>query len=350
MTGHERIITVLNGGIPDRVPTMEWAISPVVTEAMCGVNNEIDFADIMGLDGVAVGINSKNTPFDDRHIIDDWGIKRVTYDEYPNPINERITTMEEFEGFVPPDPDASYRLDKIRAAQKRFGGEKCIVARVKDVVSMPRDLMGYENFLCSLYTEPELLAKLVRMSADYSMRICENLVDIGIEAIVVGDDIATNSGLLMAPDMYREQIYPEFARLVGHAKKLGLKVIKHSDGDLNDVLQDLVDTGIACLDPIDERGNMHMDVLREKYGTSLALKGNIDCVDTLVCKTEQDVIREVARCILLGGKQGALIVSSSNTIHSGVSPKNYKVMLDAVKELGQYPLDIDKLEKIAEME
>ncbi len=349
MTGKERILTVLNRATPDRVPTMEWVFSPKVIRQMCGSESDLDFVEAFDLDGVAVGLDSKNQPFDDRHIVDEWGVKRVTYDEYPNPVNTRIADESDLEGYEMPDPDAEYRFDKIKAAIKRFGDERCVVARVRDAVSQPRDLMGYENFLCGLHVEPEVVQNLMKMSVDYSMRICENLVDIGVEVIVIGDDLATNLGLLMSPAMFRQQILPEFSRLVAHAKKLGLKVIKHSDGDLRLILQDLLDTGIDCLDPIDERGNMFMKELRATYGNTIALKGNIDCVETLVNKTPQDVRREVARCILEGGLHGGLILSSSNSIHSGISPENYKTMLEAAKELGNYPLDVELLKTTAEM-
>ena len=164
----------------------------------------------------------------------------------------------------------------------------------------------------------------------------------------MGDDIANNQALLMNPDMYREQVLPHFEALVKKAKSLGLKVIKHSDGDLNSVVEDLVNAGIDCLDPIDARGNMDLAALKARYGNRIAFKGNVDCVETLVNKSEDQVRREVARCLLQGSVGGGHIISSSNSIHSGINPRNYKVFLDAVKELGWYPLDLEKLKQIAE--
>lgn len=229
-----------------------------------------------------------------------------------------------------------------------FGQEKCVIARVRDVFSQPRDLMGFENFLAGFYEEPKLVQRLMEMSVEYSGRICENLAGLGIEVIVVGDDIANDQALLMNPDMYREQVLPHFEALVKKAKSLGLKVIKHSDGDLNSVVEDLVNTGIDCLDPIDARGNMDLAALKARYGNRIAFKGNVDCVETLVNKTEDQVRREVACCLLQGSVGGGHIISSSNSIHSGINPQNYKVFLDALKELGTYPLDIEKLKQIAE--
>jgi uroporphyrinogen decarboxylase len=347
MTGRERILAVLNKQTPDRIPTCEWILNPNVMEKMCGTRDDVEFVQQMDMDGIAIGLDSKNERLDDRHIRDEWGITRVTYDEYPNPVDFPIKDMADFKNFTPPDPLVPWRFDKIKRALDTFGKEKCVIPRVRDVVSQPRDLMGYENFLISFYEDPDLLNDLMAMSAAYSEKICDGLVKLGIEVIVVGDDIANNDSMLMSPDMYRELVYPHFARLVGYAKSLGLKVIKHSDGDLRTVVEDLVNSGIDCLDPIDERGNMFMDQLKKQYGHRIVFKGNVDCVETLVSKSPDEVRKETARCILKGGVGGGLIISSSNSIHSGISPVNYRVFLDAVKELGNYPLDIPLLEKTA---
>jgi uroporphyrinogen decarboxylase len=319
-------------------------------EGVCGVKDDVLFVDKMDIDGIAIGLDSKNEVLDDRHIKDEWGITRVTYDEYPNPVGSVIKDMDDFKKYSPPEALAPHRFNKIKRALDTFGDRKCVIARVRDVFSQPRDLMGYENFLISFYEDPDLVNALMSMSADYSEKICCGLVKLGIEVIVVGDDIANNDSLLLSPEMYREYVYPHFKRLVQYAKKSGLKVIKHSDGDLRAVLDDLLDSGIDCLDPIDERGNMFMNHIRSRYGNRIALKGNIDCVETLVSKTPVEVRKETAQCILKGGLDGALIISSSNSIHSGVSPVNYRAFLDAIKEFAGYPLDISRLKKIAELE
>jgi uroporphyrinogen decarboxylase len=347
MTGRERVLAVLNHQIPDRIPTFEWILNPNIMEKICGTKDDIDFVAAMDMDGIAIGLDSKNEKLDERHIKDEWGITRVTYDEYPNPVGHPIKDMEDFNNYTPPLPLTPYRFDRIKKALDIFGKERCVIARVRDVFSQPRDLMGYENFLMSFYEDPDLADALMAMSADYSIKICDGLVELGIEVIVVGDDIANNDNLLLRPDMYREYVYPHFARLTGYAKKLGLKVIKHSDGDLRTVVEDLIKSGIDCLDPIDERGHMFMDKLKKQYGDRIVFKGNVDCVETLVSKSIEAVRGETARCMLKGGINGGLIISSSNSIHSGVSPINYKVFLDAIKEFGNYPLDIPLLEKIA---
>lgn len=347
MTGKERMITALKRQQPDRVPTMEWVLNPDVTEAITGDRDQIAFAKKMGIDAVAVSLNYSKETVDSEHFVDEWGVKRISYDEYPTPVGYPIKDEADFKQFKVPDPDAEYRFDSIKKALKQAEGEIGIVARVKDIFSQPRDMMGFEDFLMSFYLQPELAAQLMEMCVEHSTRIGKNLKELGVEIVVIGDDIANNTGLLMRPDMYVEQVYPHFKQLVQNLKAEGLYVIKHSDGDLRAVLDELVDSGIDCLDPIDPLGDMDIAYMKKTYGDRIALKGNIDCVGTLVDKSLEDVKKETARCLLDASFGGGHIISSSNSIHKGINPKNYECFLEEVHEMGVYPLDKEALEKVA---
>ncbi len=354
MTGKERILAALNRREPDHVPTLEWVLATNVIEKMYGTKDPVEFARLADLDGLAVALDYKNELLEEGKngsgdvIRNEWGIVCKVHEEYPVPIRYPLEELSDLDNFTIPDPDADYRYDKIKKTLKAFNGEKLVIGRVRDVVSQPRDLLGFENYLASFYTDEDLLHRLMQISLDFSCRVCENLHDLGVEVIVVGDDIANNNNLLMSPQMFRETVLPYFTKLVQHAKSMNMKVIKHSDGDLNSVVKDLIGSGIDCLDPIDRRGNMDMAALKKAYGHQIAFKGNVDCVSTLVDQPLSAVREETARCLLEGGRGGGLIISSSNSIHAGINPDNWKYFLEIRKELGRYPLNIDRLERVAQ--
>jgi len=280
---------------------------------------------------------------DDRHFRDEWGITRVSYDDYPNAVGHPVSDESDLKKLHLPDPDADYRFDNIRAAMDELQGEKAVVIRLRDVFSQPRDLMGFENFLMGFYTQPDLLSRIMEMSVDYNSRLAQNARSLGGEIIVVGDDIADSKSLLISPELYREMVKPHFNRLISKFKDLGLYVIKHTDGNIMDVVEDLVDSGIDCLDPIDPLAGMDIRSIKDIYGSRVCLKGNVDCVKTLVDKSPEDVIAETKECILQASRGGGHIISSSNSIHAGINPVNYRVFLEAVEEFGHYPLNMDKL-------
>lgn len=340
MKAKERVIKALRREEPDRIPTFEWIINPDVMEKMTGQRNEIEFIKQMDIDGIAISTNMKKVKVDDRHFKDEWGIVRVSYDEYPNPVGYPIQEESDLKNLTIPDPDADYRFDEIKNAMNEIGDEKAVIIRLRDVFSQPRDLMGFEEFMVSFHTQPDLVQRLMEICVDYYSRLAKNAKELGGEIVVVGDDIANNSGLLMNPNMFREMVLPHFTKLVQNFKKLGLYVIKHTDGNIMDVMDDLVDSGIDCIDPIDPLGSMDIELIKKKYGHRVCLKGNIDCVGTLVNKTPEEVVEEVKECIRKAAYGGGHIISSSNSIHSGISPINYKVFLDAIKEYGTYPLNL----------
>ncbi len=120
-------------------------------------------------------------------------------------------------------------------------------------------------------------------------------------------------------------------------------VIKHTDGNINEVIPDLVNSGIDCLDPIDPLGDMDIKAIKEKYGSKIALKGNVDCVSTLVDKSIEEVIAETKQCLIDASAGGGHIISSSNSIHAGINPVNYRVFLETIEKYGYYSKGSDRL-------
>jgi uroporphyrinogen decarboxylase len=276
MTPKARVLAALRRQEPDLVPHFEWILNPKVRYAMTGLTSELDFIEEMDIDGIAVGTDARQETVDSKHFKDEWGIVRVSWDEYPNPVGHPVATREDLEKLTIPDPDEEHRFDSIKAAMNRFGDERAVIIRLRDVFSQPRDLMGYSSFLAAFYTEPDLVQELMRISVDYNTRLAKNASDLGGDIIVVGDDIASSEGLLISPEMYRTQVYPHFKRLIRSFKDLGFLVIKHTDGNIMPILDMIVATGIDALNPMEPAAGMDIGLIKEVYGDRIALIGNID--------------------------------------------------------------------------
>jgi uroporphyrinogen decarboxylase len=88
---------------------------------------------------------------------------------------------------------------------------------------------------------------------------------------------------------------------------------------------------------------MDLATVKQKYGHRVAIKGNVDCAYLLVDGPAEGVVESVKNCIRIAGPGGGYACSTSNSVHSGVRPDLYVAMLDAIREYGVYPLDMDKL-------
>jgi uroporphyrinogen decarboxylase len=344
MNSLERVIDALGRRVPDRVPTFEWIIADTVIEGICGKGCALeDFIDRMDLDAIVVSPNNKNTIVGDRHFIDEWGIekKSIHADPLPLAVKGPIGSKKDLKTYNPPDPFAPYRMDNLRRAVKRFKGKRAIVFQVRDVFSYPRDLLGFENLLMSLIDDPALVGDLVEMSVDYNSKLAVRAIAEGADVIFSGDDVADNRGPFFNPAVYKEIFLPGFKRLVGKVKENGAYYIKHTDGNVLPLVGYFIEAGIDCLDPIERPAGMDIGEMKKRYGDRLALKGNIDCRHTLTTGTIREVTEEVKSCIRRASPGGGYILSSSNSIHSGVNPKNYQTMIRALREYGTYPINID---------
>jgi len=343
MNSHERIIAALERREPDRLPTFEWKISQPLIDAFAPGGDEYDFIEAAGLDAVCCAPSyEKLQVIDEDTFVDEFGITRhlTGADRYPVSVGHPITDLESFRKYVPPPLDSSIRFNKIDRVIERFGKQRAVVVNLHDIFSFPRDLMGLDNFLISFITAPALVHEIVGFSVDYNLELARLVKERGVEIIGIGDDLADNKGPFVSPQMFREFLFPEFRRVVQGYKELGFFVVKHSDGNLNPILDMLVVAGIDCLDPIDPLGSMDIGVIRERYGDRIARKGNIDCVHTLVDGTPEHVRAEVLDCIRRGSPGGGHIISSSNSLHAGVDPGLYRIMLETIREYGHYPLGL----------
>ena len=341
MTSRERIIAVLERQEPDRVPTFEWKVSQPIIDAFVPGGDVFDFTETADQDAVCCAPSYKKIEIiDEDTFVDEFHIRRhlTGVDRYPVSVGYPITDLESFKQYEPPPLDAPGRFDKIEYVVNRFGGERAVVVNLHDIFSFPRDMMGLDNFLISFITQPDLVRELVGFSVDYNLDLAKLVKKRDVEIIGIGDDMADNKAPFVSPEMFRDFLYPEFKRVVQGYKKLGFYVIKHSDGNLNPILDMLVDAGIDCLDPIDPLGSMDIEYIRKEYGGRIARKGNVDCVHTLVDGSPEKVAEEVRDCMRRGSPGGGHIISSSNSLHAGIDPSLYKVMLETVREYGHYPL------------
>jgi uroporphyrinogen decarboxylase len=116
-------------------------------------------------------------------------------------------------------------------------------------------------------------------------------------------------------------------------RELNCRVIKHSDGNVRPLIDFWVDCGIDCLDPVDPRAGLDLGELKRSHGDRICLKGNVDCAGVLQYGSPEEVSEAVRECLRRGGPSG-FILSSSNTIHGGVKPENYRAMLETLRRDG----------------
>ncbi len=359
MTNYERFMTaLLRKGEPDRVPLWELIVNEPTLSAW-GAKSLEEFVEMEDLDGITIFedmrleslsvTEQKELVWRGRTILtgtrqvvrDEWGIVwGITDFGIPYPIDGPIKEPTDLKTYTPPDPDAPHRLQSLREAVKKFKGKRAIVFLTHDGFEFPHYLRGgMENLLLDYYDNPRLAHELAEIVIDYKIRLMRRAIREGADAVVSGDDYANQHGTVMSPQHFREFVLPYLKRGIDAAHDEGVPFIKHTDGNIWAILDDMVQAGIDALDPIEPAAGMDIGEVKAKYGDRIAVIGNVDCSFVLTRGTIEEVEEAVKETIAKASPKGGHILASSNSIHPAVKPENYKAMVEATRKYGRYPID-----------
>ncbi len=201
--------------------------------------------------------------------------------------------------------------------------------------------MGFETLSWKMVDEPELVEAVMNKTGQVIYDIFEVIAEQeNIGALWISDDIAYTEGLMVSPAFLREHIFPWFKRIGNLARRIGVPYMYHSDGDLWQVMPDLLDDiGFNALQPIEPKA-MDIRELKEKIGDRVCLIGNLDLGYTLTRGTPEEVIEETKGLIRDVAPGGGYCVGSSNSVPYYVPAVNYRAMVEATLEFGEYPISI----------
>ena len=344
MTSYERFICAIERGQPDRVPIYEGYIHPKIVEALCPGGDYHDLIEELDLDMVRITEGNIQEFIDEERRVyrDKWGTTfQLETETTGYPVAGPIQNKEDLKAYRPPDPMDPLVYRDLPAALDRFKGKRTVIWRGLDGFSVACQLRGMENLLTDYLLNPSLAHELMEICNTFQTRVAVEAVRRGVDAVVLLDDYADKNGPIMGPKLFEEFVLPYLARTVRAIKEVGAYVIKHTDGNIWSILEQIVETGIDAINPLEPVASMEIGEAKQRYGNRVCLIGNIDC-GTLLCRGTPEAVREeVQRCIQAAAPGGGYILSSSNSLQSGVKPENYLAMVEEGKRYGSYPLKLD---------
>ncbi|MBA3013267.1 MAG: hypothetical protein KKF12_15990 [Proteobacteria bacterium] len=359
MNGKQRILTALAVKQADRVPLYIHGINeaPIIgigrhiTDGLPGVKDFRKMTDsekfkvldtlfliheTYGVDGFTAFEIGHEINLDDGHVQDEFGVTYALSDfGLPVAKGHPIKEPQDLTRYTPPVPDRGHLL-LLDLARDRFKGEKALFWLMRGTFVRCWRLMGMENLMLKMFDDPQFVHQVARMTLDYNLAQLDLLVEAGLDVLVIEDDIADKNFPLIAPDQFLEFVNFYNRQIVEAAHKKGLKVVRHSDGNLWPLLDILLDSGYDGLNPLEPQAGMDMARVKAYCGDRICLLGNIDCIDLLPNGTCGQVDEAVRTAIQDGGKGGGLIICSSNSLHPGVNPENCIAMFEATRKYGLY--------------
>ena len=154
-----------------------------------------------------------------------------------------------------------------------------------------------------------------------------------IDVILFGDDLGGQGGPLISPAMYRELCKPYHRQLWRRAKELAdVKVMLHSCGSIEPLLDDLIDAGMDATNPVQiTAAGMDSRHLKATYGDRLCFwGGGCDTRDVLPHGSPPEVRDHVRRQVDLLGPGGGFVFQQVHNIMADVPPANVLAMFEAV--------------------
>ncbi|MCX7029821.1 MAG: hypothetical protein NTU62_06825 [Spirochaetes bacterium] len=342
MTPRERLLIALHRGIPDRLPVMEMAIDGKVIRG-AGAADYFDLVERLDLEGVSanqvaylLGIRGAIL----RHVrtfTDPWGVrKRIMGELLPYAVSHPVRTAADLDRLRPPDPRRDAVLAAVRETARRLRGRRAVVFVAPVDFAASWNLCGMERLLTSYLEEPGFARRIGAMVLEYALELCRLAVREGADVVVLSDDYAHKTGPLMSPAQFRELVLPFLAEAVGSVRATGALCVKHTDGDVRELLEDLGGTGVDGIGPLEPAAGMDLGEVKRRYGSRVAVVGNLD-VD-LLCRGSVEEVRSATRALIESvSPGGGYVLSSGNTITSAVRSENFVAMVRTARELGGYP-------------
>jgi hypothetical protein len=274
----------------------------------------------------------------------EWGVARYApdsdmYDTVDSSLRQgglaelaRLTEMLESQK---PSLDA-WDFGPVDRILETLGHDRFVLGHADVDLGSTRDWA--ETFLLGLIKAPDLIRRWLDARLRETLVLTEALLERGVDGIWGGVDWASNQRPVFSPRHFRQFVFPRLQHIVDLCHRYGVPYIKHTDGNVNSLLDDLVAAGVDAFQAIQPTAGMDIVQLKRDYCEHLVLIGNIDCSTVLVNGPEEAVRAQTEAIIRAAAPGGGFLLSSSNSIHPGVKPEYYLAMLDTARQVGVYPI------------
>jgi uroporphyrinogen decarboxylase len=281
----------------------------------------------------------------DGKITDEWNVVRVMENEDDQivifPLAE-AGEIADLEAFNWPDASGKGRYDLVNEQARAIHERGFAVSAQPDVNGVFEQacwLCGFDQILMNMALKPEFISALFeritvlqeQFASNYYSKLGNNA-----EMIQLGDDFGTQNGTFFSPEMYRESIAP-FQKRYHQAIKSGTdaKIFHHSCGSVYRILEDMINTGIEILNPIQHfAAEMDLVTLKKEFGDQLVFHGAIDVQKILPFKSPAEIRDEVKRVIDILAPGGGYVLAPSHNIQGDTPPENIVAMFEAAIEFG----------------
>lgn len=312
MTPKERAIAAFEHRIPDHVPTFELEFQlceellgkSLVTQAQLDSASSTDARDRLLHENADLWIQLAN---------------RLEYD------------------IIPLLQGIHNEADQVRQVQifrEHVGDHWMICTHGDSTMSIP-DGEHMMDLVIRLSEDAEAVHAEQRQAVTNTLAHCRRLVDAGVDVFINCADYCFNHGPFLSPTMFAEFVTPYLTELHAGQRAMGAYAIKHTDGNIMPILDQLVASNPHALHSIDPMAGVDIAEVKRLYGDKIAICGNVNCA-LLQTGSEEEVIESARYCLTHAKPGGGYFYCTSNVPFKGLPLARYLLILDVWKELRDY--------------
>ena len=178
-------------------------------------------------------------------------------------------------------------------------------------------IFGFREFLTLPMQSPKDLLNFIKSVEGLNIELAKALADEGIDGLIIADDVAYEKGLLTGPEIMRRYFLPSLALQVEEMAAGGIPIFFHSDGNLNTIMTEIIQTGFKGLHCIDPNSDMDIVDLKLRVADKLCLWGNLDAND-LTQSHDPVFSRKLVETTLSVASKGGFILGTTCGIFEGL--------------------------------
>lgn len=238
--------------------------------------------------------------------------------------------------FLHPSPGSDEEMMHLIDIIREKTGERYFIMLHGDATFSLPSGAGVVEFSYRLTDEPEKVKQEAEDMVTEALRSAESFQKYGkLDGYALCSDYCFNTNPFLSPAQFGEFVTPYLARLIKAYRQMGFYVIKHTDGNIMPIIDQLVQANPHALHSLDPQAGVDIAEVKRLYGSQVCLIGNVNC-GKLDTGTDEEVVESTRYALKHGMPGGGYIFSTSNCIYTGMRLARYELMLDVWRREGNY--------------
>jgi uroporphyrinogen decarboxylase len=354
MPPRERVNLTLRHEIPDRVP-INYSANPGIDSRLkqhLNVKNHKEFLKVLGVDFWGV-----NPPYNGPRLYSDIPERGLKVDNFGGrlrwlahgtggyweycdfPLENADEEM--VANWKMPSPDHyNYEAAKWLCKQAEDFAVYVGHAGIADIINGNSRLRGMEQTLIDLVTDNPAGLLLAKRRVDLQLEVIRRTIEAcgdRVDFLWIGEDLGSQNGPLISPDVFRKHIRPLLQKFVDLARSFDLPVMIHSCGSSSWAFNDFIEMGITAVDTLQpEAKDMSPEFLKSKFGKQLVLHGAITTGGAVAFGTVDEVRKYCKNVLEIMMPGGGYCFAPAHMLQDNTPVENVLAMYEVANKFGYY--------------